>query len=111
MHGEAAVGQAFAMHAVAGAGLVQQVDRHLFQHPCADTRLDVMAGVTLQHDAVDPGDMQQLGQQQAGRASADDCDLGAHGFLHLGSPLCLRRTDQAIDIRGLGPDEVVPAGL
>ena len=75
-HLEAAVHQAFAVHARAHAGLVHQVDADLLQHAGADAPEHVVAGLALEDDGVYAGLVQQLAEQQAGGARADDGDLG-----------------------------------
>ncbi len=63
----------------ADAGLVQQVDGDLLQHAGANAAEHVLGGLALEDDGVDAGLVQQLAEQQAGRAGADDGDLGSHG--------------------------------
>ena len=78
---DAAVAQALAVHPLAHAGLAQHLDRALLQHAGADPRLHVLAAARLQDDRVDPVAVQQLPEQQPGRAGADDrhlCSLGHH---------------------------------
>ena len=79
---KAAVHQAFGMHALADAGLVEQVDADLFEHAGADAGEHVVAGLAFEDDGVDAGLVEQLAEQQAGRASANDGNLGAGGFGH-----------------------------
>ena len=76
---DAVVHQAFAVHARADAGLVEQIHRALLDDAGADAAEHIVAGLPLQDDVVDAGAVQQLPEQQAGRAGADDGDLGAHG--------------------------------
>ena len=78
---DAAVDEALAVHAGADAHLVQEVDRALLEHAGPDAALDMRAVVPLEHDRGDAGLVQELGQQEPGRARADDADLGAHGSL------------------------------
>ncbi len=52
------------MHAPADPGPVEQIDGHLFQHAGADTALDIGPALALQHQAVDPGSVEKLGEQQ-----------------------------------------------
>jgi hypothetical protein len=73
------VDDAVAVHAVAHARLVHQVHGHLLQDAGADAAQHVVAGLPLQDDVVDAGLVQQLAEQEAGGAGADDGDLGAHG--------------------------------
>ena len=79
-HVEAAVHQAFLVHARADAGLVHEVDADLLQDAGADARQHVVAGLAFENDGVDAGLVQQLAEQQARRAGADDGNLGTHGW-------------------------------
>ena len=79
---DALVLQAFGMHAGADSGLVQQIDRHLFEHAGADASQHVFGCPVLEDDGVDPRFMQQLPENKPGRAGTDYCDL----YSHLGSP-------------------------
>ena len=45
------------------AALLQQIDRALLQHAGPDAAFHIGAVPPLQHDAVDPGTVQELGQQ------------------------------------------------
>jgi hypothetical protein len=67
------------VHAGAHAGLVQQVDADLLQDAGADAAQHVVAVCALDDHGVDAGLVQQLAEQQAGGAGADDGDLGAGG--------------------------------
>ena len=71
----------------ADAGLVEQVDRALLEHAGADAAAHVVARCALEDHAVDAVAVQQLPEQQAGRAGADDHDLGALGAAHRRDPL------------------------
>ncbi len=62
---EAVVHEAFAVHAVADAGLVEQVDGDLLEHARTDAAEHVVAGLPLEHDRVDARPVQQLAEQQA----------------------------------------------
>ena len=59
------------------ADLAQQFHRGRFEHPGALPRLAVGAAPVLDHDGVDSGQGEQMGQEQAGRAGSDDADLGS----------------------------------
>ncbi|KAF1050817.1 MAG: hypothetical protein GAK43_02660 [Stenotrophomonas maltophilia] len=76
---ETIVGQAFGIQALADAGLAQQVDATLFQYPGANASEHIVGGLALKDDVVDSGTLQQLAEQQASRAGADDGDTGFHG--------------------------------
>ena len=67
-----------ALQPLADAGRDEQVDRALLEHPGADPLLDVLAAAALEHDRLDPRLLEQAAERQAGRAGADDPDLGAH---------------------------------
>ena len=64
---------------VAQARLVEHVDAALFEHAGAHAVLDIVAAAVLQHDRLDPGLGQEMGEEQARRACSDDPDLGARG--------------------------------
>jgi hypothetical protein len=83
---DAVVHRAPVVHARAHAGLVQQVHRDLLQDAGADAAQHIVATLALQDHVVDAGLVQQLAEQQAGRACADDGDLGSGGG-HGASPL------------------------
>ncbi len=75
---DAVVDEPLALHALADAGGGEQVDRALLEHAGADALLDVLAAARLEHDRVDPCELQQAGEREAGRPGADDPDLRAH---------------------------------
>ncbi len=60
--------QAFGVHALTDARFTQQVGHALFQDTGADARKDVIGVLALDDDVVDAGTLQQLTQQQPGRA-------------------------------------------
>ena len=70
--------QAFAVHARADAGLVQEIDGHLLDHAGADAAEHVLRRLPFQDDVVDAVLVQELAEQQARRTGADDGDLSAH---------------------------------
>ena len=76
-HVKATVNQTFLVHARAYASFVEQVHADLFQHAGANAAEYVVGGLALDQDGVDPGLVQQLPEQQPGRAAANDGDLGA----------------------------------
>ena len=84
---DAVVHQAFALHTRADARLLEQIDRALLDHAGADAAQHVARRVPLEDDVVDAVLMQQLAQQQSGRARADDRDLRAHVIALLGDAL------------------------
>ena len=71
----AVVDQALAVQARADAGGVEQLHGAALEQPGTDPRLDVVAGPALEHDGVDAMAVQQLREQQARGARADDGDL------------------------------------
>ena len=75
---EAFVHQAFARQSLADPGFLQQIDRALFEHAGADATKHILAGAPLEHDVVDALQLQQLGQQQARGARANNGDLRSH---------------------------------
>ncbi|MCY1302951.1 hypothetical protein D9M70_526370 [compost metagenome] len=75
---EAVVHQAFMVHARADVGFAQQVDHALFQHPGANAAEDVVRALAFDDDVVDSSLVQQLAEEKAGRAGADDGDLSLH---------------------------------
>ena len=50
----------------------------LLEHAGAHALLDVLARARLEDDRLDALQVEQVGQQQPGRAGADDPDLGVH---------------------------------
>lgn len=91
---EAIMHQAFGVHALAHAGLAQQVDHALFQHPGTDAALHVIGALALKNQGLDTGVVQQLAEQQPRRTGANDGDLGfqrLHCFYRLQVP---PRTDR-----------------
>jgi len=74
---EAVMDQPLAMQARGDADLVQEIDGALFEHAGANARQHIVAIHAFENDGVDAMTVQQLAEQQAGRASADDGDLSA----------------------------------
>ncbi len=81
---DAVVDQPLGMHALADAGLVQEVGHALLDDACPDAAQHIIAAALLQDDVVDALAVEKLAQEQARRARADDPDLGAHGVRSLG---------------------------
>jgi hypothetical protein len=77
--------QPLARQALVEADLMHDVDRCLLEHAGADPTLDIGAIAPLQHDAVDAGPMQQVGEEHSRRTCADDPDLRLHGSAMAGS--------------------------
>ena len=69
---------AFAIHALADLGLAHERGEAVLQHPGADPRQHVFAALLLEHHVVDTPEVEELRQQQPGRAAADDADLCLH---------------------------------
>lgn len=74
----AVVNEPVGMHAGANAGLVQKIHRDLFDHAGAYASEYMIGGLPLQNDIVDASPLQELAEQEPGRASADNDDLGSH---------------------------------
>ncbi len=70
--------QALARQAIADAHRVHQVHRALLEDAGTDALDDVLARVALDDHRVDAGLVQQLTQNQARGARADDGDLVRH---------------------------------
>src|SRR5215217_5936751 len=78
------------LHPVPDARPDQQIDRALLEHPRPDLRLQRFAAAALQHDRVDPFQMQEVREQQPRRPAPDDPYLCAHArrsSLPFGIPL------------------------
>ena len=63
---------------LAHPGRREQIGGALLEHAGADALLDVVTAAALEHDRLDPGLLEQPAEREAGRARADDADLGAH---------------------------------
>ena len=71
----------FAIHALARARIAQHLNGAEFEHPGADALQHVGFRLPLDDDAVDSMAVQQMREEQASRAAADDRDLSpAHGY-------------------------------
>src|SRR5207237_1751824 len=75
---DAVVHEAFALHALADAGRLQQVDGALLEHAGADRRPDLLAAAQLEHHGVDSLQVQQVRKQEPRRSGADDANSRAH---------------------------------
>lgn len=91
-HLEAAVHQPFTLQAFANACFMQQGDSTRLQQACANARAHIFASALFQHHRGNALPVQQLRQQQPGRAAADDDHLGT---LHAGAA-----TEQGTDSVG-----------
>ena len=76
---EAAVDQPFTRQAVSHTGTAQQVHHALLQHAGPDPAQHVVGAAVLDHERVNARSMQQLPEQEAGRAGPDDRDLNPRG--------------------------------
>jgi hypothetical protein len=76
---DAVVHLAFARDAFAHARLAQQVHGDLLEDAGADAPEHIVGALPLDDDVVDAGFVQQLAEQQARGAGADDGNLGSHG--------------------------------
>ena len=70
---DAVMHQAFAMRARAGADLIEQRHRALFEQAGADAAEHIVGRLAFQDDVVDAVAVQQLSEQQSRRPGADDC--------------------------------------
>ncbi len=77
---DAGIEGAFAHHALAQAQRIHQIDEPLLQHAGADHAFDVAAAVMLEDHRFDAEPVQEVREEQAGGAGADDADLRAHGW-------------------------------
>ena len=69
----------------AGAGLVEESDRALFEHAGADAAEHVVAGLPFEHDRCRCRSVQQLPEQEPAGPGADDSHSRSHSLKH--SPL------------------------
>ena len=84
--GEAVMRKTFGMHPRAGAGLFQHFDRALLKHAGAHAREHMLEAGALEDQRLYTDVVQQLAEQQAGRAGANDADLSGQR-LHADSPM------------------------
>lgn len=75
---ETVVDEAFASHAFANTGFVEQINRALFENAGTDTFFDVVAATGFHDDRLDSLKMQKVRKKKARGACADDSDLRAH---------------------------------
>jgi hypothetical protein len=74
---DAAMDERFAIHPPSHARRPQELRCAVLQHARAHPRLRVAAIALFQHDRPDAADVQQVGEEEAGRSRPDDRDLGA----------------------------------
>ncbi len=75
---DAVVDDPLAVHPLAHAEIAQQVGRALLEHAGADAVLAVLARAVLEHDGLDPGELEHAREREARRPGADDADLCPH---------------------------------
>src|SRR5207245_9343755 len=88
---EAVVSEAFLPRRPASTERVHQVDTALLEHARLDDGLDVVATALFDNDRFDTLEVQDVRQQQSGRAGADDADLRSDLF-HDALPPCIVRS-------------------
>ena len=71
------MGQTEALEPLADTSFNQQVDGALLEQAGANPLFDILAAASLEHDGLDSGEVQQVGEHQASGARADDADLCA----------------------------------
>jgi hypothetical protein len=79
---DAVMNQAFAPHACAYAGLVEQIDCALLENARADPRFRMLARLGFKNDGIDAFEMEQVREHQTGWPGADDTDLSAEASGH-----------------------------
>ena len=84
--GETVMRKTFGMHPRAGAGLFQHLHGTFFKHPGAHAREHMVEAGALEDQRLDSDVVQQLAEQQAGRTSANDANLGGQR-LHADFPI------------------------
>src|SRR5688572_17178383 len=72
--------QAFALQALAHAGVDQQLTRPMLDQAGADPALDVVAAAVLQDDRFDTLKVQEMRQHQPGGACTNNSDLRSHRY-------------------------------
>ena len=75
---DALMKQPFLHHARAHARIIQDIHALVLEHAGPHSAFDVMSALGLQYDTLDAVLMQEVSQQQAGRARADDRNLCTH---------------------------------
>lgn len=74
---DAVVAVTVPVHPCGDAGSDQEVDGVLFEDSGTVGLFDLPAAAQIDHDRVDPGAGQQVGEHESGRAGSDDADLRA----------------------------------
>jgi hypothetical protein len=75
---DAVVGDALAVHALAETAVAEEAGDAVFHDARALAGLDVGAVPRFQHHRLDAGQVQQVGEQEAGGPCSDDADACAH---------------------------------
>src|ERR1019366_5562919 len=70
--------QAFVAHTHAGAGLLDQCNRALLENARPNAAAHIILGLLLKNNRINSGPVQQLTQQETGRARPYDDDLCSH---------------------------------
>ena len=73
---DSVVNQAFAFQAFPEAHRGEQVDRPLFEDAGPDPFLNVLSAAILDHDRLDPFEIQEVRQHKTGRSRTNDAHLG-----------------------------------
>ena len=77
-HIDAAVHQAFAHHALAEPGRIEQIDGAVFQDAGANAPLAIFARPRLDDHRFDPGAMEQMREHETCRSRPNDSNLSVH---------------------------------
>src|ERR1700694_257734 len=70
------------IHARAKSDLTQKLNGAGLQHASPNSSQHMGAALPFQYDGVDAVSIENMGQQQAGWATADDCRLGSRRHFH-----------------------------
>src|SRR5216110_1620391 len=89
---DAVVHRAFALHALADADRLEEIDSALLEHARADGGFDVRAAPILEHHRLDAFGVKQVRKEKSGGARADDAYLSAHRLSSFEAPLSYRRS-------------------
>ncbi len=73
---EAVMGETLLVQAGGHAQFVQQLDGPVLEDARAHPALDVLPAAGLEHDRVDPLQVEEVREHESRRAGADDCNLG-----------------------------------
>ena len=95
----AIMGEAFSTEPASATSFLKQIDQAAFEDPSADAAEHIVFGFALNDDRTDVVPLEELAEQQARRAAADDRNLGVVGW-HVGSLLVAL----AVNVAGLADD-------